>query len=313
MPRTRDDDRLFARAASLLIVSSLSAVLEEETVEKSICAGNIYDNIALLRNMKSNMTADQKAKYVCVILGETFRHLLAFYAGLLSYGEIKAVFDAESSTCCFSESKIALYQKQLISAFKNAAVKEADDIKAMNPADPAGVIALIKRFISLCDSCTSVSSTTGRFLYASIGKHEILNTAEFKNAMLSFIGTHNTITEDNVDEWISFALEILKYLRTGSFTRQIDSPFQAIYPFVATYNRGNENYDGYKTVTFLLNIDVDGDEKIDVKEYINVLTEFTYNLSDVFYCLPNVLRSNKKWWIDPVLINFKDFNDIFIE
>jgi hypothetical protein len=94
--------------------------------------------------------------------------------------------------------------------------------------------------------------------------------------------------------------------------RSVDSPLQAIYPFTATYNRGNENYDGYKTVTFALNINFE-DEGEEVKEYINVLTEFTYNLSNVFYCLPNVLRSNRKWWIDPVLINFKKFNEIFVE
>ena len=114
---------------------------------------------------------------------------------------------------------------------------------------------------------------------------------------------------DNVDAWLTFALDILRYLRTGSLKRTSGTPSNAIYPYTATYHRGNENYDGYKNVTFTLNINPEGEEE--GKEYINVLTEFTYNLSNVFYCLPNVLRSNRKWWIDPVLINFKRFNEIF--
>ena len=118
------------------------------------------------------------------------------------------------------------------------------------------------------------------------------------------------VTERNADNWISFALDVLRYLRTGRMKGTADSPTHAIYPFTATYNRGNVNYDGYKTVTFVLNINFDGDGE-EKKEYINVLTEFTYNLSNVFYCLPNVLRSNRRWWIDPVLIDFKDFNEIF--
>ena len=42
-----------------------------------------------------------------------------------------------------------------------------------------------------------------------------------------------------------------------------------------------------------------------------MLSEFVYDRSEVYYCVPNVLRSNYKWWIDPILISFRDFNNIF--
>jgi len=315
IPRTRSDERLYARAATLLIISSLSTILEEDSTEKSICAGNIYDNISLLKKMKNEEDSEQKCKNVSIILGETFRHLLCFYKGLLQYGEVKGRFDAESCNSCFSEAKISSYQKQMMSAFMEAARAEADVLKRYNSAEHTDMLEMLHRFVELCEQCSSSTrnaSIEGHNLYAAIGKHDILNVNEFKSFTYSCINNLTCITPQNVDAWISFALDVLRYLRTGSLKRSVDSPLQAIYPFTATYNRGNENYDGYKTVTFALNINFE-DEGEEVKEYINVLTEFTYNLSNVFYCLPNVLRSNRKWWIDPVLINFKKFNEIFVE
>ena len=31
------------------------------------------------------------------------------------------------------------------------------------------------------------------------------------------------------------------------------------------------------------------------------------------YCLPNILRAGNTWWIDPVLLNFEEFNEIFVD
>ena len=110
-------------------------------------------------------------------------------------------------------------------------------------------------------------------------------------------------------------LDILEYFKTGSYsnTSYDHNLFNTIYPFTAAFNRGKENPDGYKTVNFSLNIDIDNDENLEYQTDINVLSEFSYTRSEVYYCLPNVIRSNYKWWIDPVLINFKKFNDLFID
>ena len=316
IPRMRSDDRLYARAASSLIISSLTAALEEDNTEKAICAGNIYDNITILKKMKSDEDSDQKCKYVSIILGETFRHLLCFYKGLFEYGDAKGRFDAESCNSCFSESKIAIYQKQMHTAFMDAAKEEAEQLKQYNSADYHDMLEMMHRFIDLCERCSSSTrnaSVEGHKLYSAIGRHDILNINDFKTFAEGCIKNLLDINEQNVDAWISFALDVLRYLRTGSFKESSSaSPARAIYPFVATYNRGNENYDGYKTVTFTLNINLDNEEN-EHKVYINVLTEFSYDHSNVFYCLPNGLRSNKKWWIDPILIDFKEFNEIFDE
>ncbi len=313
IPHTRSGERLYARAASLLIVSSISAVLEEENVEKTICAGNIYDTISFLKKLGDEEDVQQQCKYVSIVLGETFRQLSCFYKGLVEYGDVKGRFDAESCNSCFSETKIASYQKQMQTAFMTAAKEEAVFLQKYNSSEYADMLELLNRFISLCEDCSSStrnSSVEGHKLYSAIGRHDILNVHEFKSFVFSGINNLGEINEQNVKAWISFALDVMRYLRSGKQRAGEESLFHAIYPFTATYNRGNENYDGYKTVTFALNINMEG-EGDDGNKYINVLSEFNYNLSSGFYCLPNILRSNKKWWIDPVLINFKEFNEIF--
>ncbi len=310
-----NNKRLRARAMAMLIISSLSAVHEEETVEKSICAGNIYDNMALLEKMKTSMTPEQRAKYVCIILSETFRHIICFYKGLLAYGERKSEFDVKSSLSCLSEVDIAKDQKALHERFLSAAKQEADALKEFNASNFEDMISLMHRFIELCEMCGSGSNSSEsarRALYSAIGKYELLNTSEFKKYILGYVKSLKALDESNVNEWISFAFHILEYLRNGTFELSNDNPSRAIYPYTATCNSGNENYDGYKTVTFSLNYDLDGDADPETKE-IKVLSEFSYNLSNVFYCLPNVLRTSNTWWIDPVLINFKEFNEIFVD
>ncbi len=310
-----NNKRLKARAQALLITSSLSAIHEEENVEKSICAGNIYDNLSLLEKMKSNMTPEQRCKYVCIILSETFRHILCFYRGLLTYGELKADFDMRSSLSCLSETTIAKDQKMLHESFMSAAKAEANRLKQYNAASYEDMQALLQRFMELCEACGSSgksSEPARRALYCATGKYELLNVVEFKRYVQDSTAGLTGINEANVNEWITIALHILEYLRNGTFELSSDNPSCAIYPYTATYNHGNENYDGYKTVTFTLDYDNDGDARSDKKE-IKVLSEFTYNTGNVFYCLPNILRTSNTWWIDPVMIDFKAFNEIFLD
>lgn len=309
LPVNKSSDKLYPSAAANLIISSLS-VLEEDPTKKMICAGNISDNKSLLEKMQREGSTETKIKYVSVILGETFKHLLCFYKGVIEYGKIKTKFDAESSDKCLTEAQIASYQKQLNAHFMDAAKQEAVFLKDFDTSDSKDVIRLIDLFVDFCEKNKSSNA-----LFVTLGKHEILNINDFKNCAFHYIGNLIPMTSDNIEDWMNFTLNILEYLKTGSFNdTPVDSAlFNAVYPFSATYNRGNENYDGYRTATFTLNIDIDGDNKAEYKGDINVLTEFSYNLSSVFYCLPNILRSNKKWWIDPLLIDFKEFNDIFID
>ena len=315
-----EGSKLFAKAAAMLIISSLSSVMEGESDEKLICVGNIRENLSLLTKMSSDPSDENKEKKVSLILGETFRHLLCFYKGIVSYGAIKAIFDNESSDFCLSQSRIASYQAQLKDAFMSAANAEAERLASYDSSNSKDSLSLLEEFIKLCKQCSSseAGETFGRSLYVTLGKYEIMNVNDFENRTAELIDDLKNLDSFSpkiTEHYTRLALDVLKFLVFGVFDQSSFNgvPMNAIYPFAATYSRGNENYDGYKTATFSLNIDIESDEGSDTKEDVNVLTEFSYAPGDVFYCLPNVLRSNKKWWIDPLLVSFKEFNDIFLQ
>ncbi len=309
-------NRAFPKAAAILIISSLTNYSnEEENVEenaskKIISAGNVYDNIVLLNDLRNENTIEDKIKYVSIVLGETFKYLLCFYEGVFAYGNNKAEFDTESHDMCISNSKIVKYQNALIDAFLAAAKKEADDLADKDTSNPLDTIYLMDKWVDLCKSTDSYKT---KGLYIALGKHAIMNIADFIYAKRKYkIYDEITINKGNVDNWISFAIGVLEYFKVGSFINTpIDSNlFNAVYPFVSTYNKENENFDDFHTGTFSISIDVNDAGNEESHYEVSILTEFKYNLSEEFYCLPNILRSNKRWWIDPLLIDYVSFNKI---
>ncbi|MBR5523871.1 MAG: hypothetical protein IKU51_01200 [Clostridia bacterium] len=324
LPRTtQDQEYLRPRAEAKLIVDELTKMHQKSVTEKKICAGNLYDNIALLKNRK-DADVTERIQCACIVLGETFRHITCFYRGIVgtggpSYGNLKMKFDHQpyssdnkSSDKEAANNKSTIRQEHVYAAFWSAAKAEAAALKEYSSTDYDGIRALLTRFIDLCKECHTDTAMRKR-LFAVLGKHDVLNVNEFKGYVDMFFADHSDITAANIDEWTEFTLDLLHYLRKGSFSNVGDSYFKTVYPLAATYNKGKENRDGHHTFTFTLNFDLDGDDMPDDNAYINVLTEFTYDSTYAFYCLPNVIRSNKRWWIDPLLIGFEEFNNIFKE
>lgn len=304
--------RLLARARAMFIISRLSMMQEDEQDESLIYTGNLRSNITLLQNMSPNEQSEKLVRNSCIILSETLKHLICFYSGLYRYGEAKTEYDSEACNKCLSKKEIEKAQSDLEEAFFSAAKSKAEALaKEKYETDrPADTLKLLQKFIDFCDGKKSENSS----LYSAVGKYEIIDKYVL-NKKYSQLMAISKDPYDNADIWVKITLDVLEYFKTGSFS---DTPydhdlFNTIYPFTAAFNRGKENPDGYKTVNFSLNIDIDNDHNTEYQTDINVLSEFTFVRSEVYYCLPNVIRSNHKWWIDPVLISFKKFNDIFTE
>lgn len=304
--------RLLARARAMFIMSRLSMLQENEQDESLIYTGNLRSNISLLQNMDPNEQEEKLVRNSCIILSETLKHLICFYSGLYRYGEIKAEYDSEACYKCLSKSEIEEAQSDLEKAFFTAAKAKAEVLaKEKYETDrPSDTLKLFQKFIDFCDE----KKADNRYLYAAVGKYEIMDKYVV-NKEYSQLFSVSGDPYNHAKSWVKTTLEILEYFKTGSFS---DTPynhdlFNTIYPFTAVFNRGKENPDGYKTVNFSLNIDIDSDHNTEYQSDINVLSEFSFARSEVYYCLPNIIRSNHKWWIDPVLINFRKFNDIFTE
>lgn len=310
-------DKLFPRAAAMFLISKLSAVQKADNEDNIIYTGNLRSNISLLQNSESKFESEKRIKYACIILGETLKHVICFYAGLFDYGKVKAVYDIETASRTMSQTENEKYQKKFERAFLDAARRQAAELPSGLTVDPASAIALSERFVEFCKSCSlsnsDILSENSKNLYTAIGKYEIINLRVFDKLIAKLRSLGNDTNKNTADTWVSVTLDILEYFKTGSFkdTPYDSNLFNAIYPFTAVFNRGKENPDGYKTVTFSLNIDIDDDSNNDLSLDVNVLSEFVYNRREVYYCLPNVIRSNYKWWIDPILISFIEFNGIF--
>lgn len=308
----KNDDiskKLYARAAAMLIISKLTILQEEEGKNDIVYSGNLHSNIKLLKD--SNDSPERKLNNSCIILGETLKHMICFYSGLIVYGDEKYErYDKITYDKCLVEKEIKGIQDDLEAIFLKAASEKAASMKEYQYINTQAVINLLNEFIDFCENAEKNHSNN---LYSVTGKHNIISTDIIKAFRDDFAAEAKNPYDIDADKWVTLTLKTLEYLKTGSFS---DTPmdtdlFNAIYPFTATFNRKKENLDGYETVNFSLNIDIEEDTQIDYHTDINVLSEFTYNRNEVYYCLPNVLRSNYKWWIDPLLIDFKKFNDIF--
>ncbi len=306
--------RLLARARAMLIVSHLSMFQENKQNESLIYTGNLHSNISLLKSMDSSTESEKRIRHACIILSETFKHLMCFYSGLYKYGEIKAEYDNEASNKCLSEDIIADAQKKLEDEFFAAAQGKAEKLAKENyeTDHPKGTLRLFDAFISFCDLSNNSNMPNPHNLYVAVGKYEIIDKRVLKKHYMRLLSVSDAPYQ-HAETWVNTTIEILEYFKTGSYgnTPFDHNLFNTIYPFTAAFNRSKENPDGYKTVNFSLNIDIDNDNKLEYQTNINVLSEFSYPRSEVYYCLPNVIRSNYKWWIDPVLINFRRFNNLF--
>ena len=316
LPTARAYGKLFPRAATMLILSKLNDLQESEGEDNLVYTGNLRNNISLLQKANDEFDAEKRVKYACIILGETLRHLMCFYAGLFEYGKAKAGYDVETNNRTLNKQEIVKHQKTLESVFLAAAKGMAESLPVGLSVDPASAIELLDRFVEFCKRCAlsnnSNMSEQSKDLHTAVGKYEIINVRKFEKLVARLKALNIAAGNAAANEWVLITLELLEYFKSGNLTdSSMDGDlFNAIYPFTAVFNKGRENIDGYKTVNFSLNIDVE-DENSDLHIDINVLSEFLYDRSEAYYCLPNVIRSNYKWWIDPVLISFRDFNSIF--
>ena len=299
---------LLAEVKAAIILSALSNTEQEKTYEYT---GNIGQGVESLINFNENdehVDLHRLCQAVHETLGVVLKRIACFYAGIFAYGKEKFEYDKKSESRLLPQSEIEEYQRRCKEVFENAATEQWHKLeKAEN------IVEALYEFVALCKRCSEVSETTSRYgrsdesryLYAVLGKHFILDTDAFEREIKD-VGSVKLIPDrDNAFWWRDKAIRLLRFFATGSFEKTHDSAQffrHAIAPVVASYSSVKKSKDGYDTKTFYLMIDVDGDNQADYSKKINVLSEFSYDMHMQYYCLPNIVRSNDKWWIDPFMI-----------
>ena len=303
-------DKLFPKAASMLLLTKLNDLQNDDIEENLVYTGDLDTYLSLLKRTKEELDSEKQIKYSCIILGETIKRLICFYEGLIAYGEKKAPYDKQARCKSLDKDEIKKVQNKLEKVFLNAAETAASDFPSEPSRDPASALAILDQFCTLCKKCASLDNNKmSQHLVAAIGRFEIVDATRFGKFVQQLRTLNTPSLEQHAGKWLDVTLEMLEYFESGR-TRKItmdDDLLNAVYPFTISFKKGKENLDGYKTVTFSLDIVMDEKNK---EEEINVLSEFIYEPNEAYYCLPNIIRSNYKWWIDPVLVSFRKFNHI---
>ncbi|MBQ2963097.1 MAG: hypothetical protein IJE14_00420 [Clostridia bacterium] len=307
---------LIAKAKTHLVLTALTS--SDENIDSHLANDCFHTNtiqqyIIILENAKKTKDAKLIKEYLESFLSDTFKRLICFYSGIFAYGEEKIKFDNESRTTILSDSKIKKFQLNAEAAFQASAEACAKSLKNITSATE-----LISKFVDLCNSCcqTQLSvaqtrSTESKLLYAVLGKKSIMDMSLF-NEIID-INTAKAINEENIDYWFNTTIKIFRFLLSG-ILEENDSrqnSFNAISPMVASYNNHSDSKDGYDTSTFTLIFDAKEIDGCNME--INMLSEFAYDINMRYYCLPNIVRSNNTWWIDPFVFKCSDFDKIFLE
>lgn len=304
---------LVAESMANIILSAIADNNKKVSAD-SFYIGNTQQNIEVLEDLRNRNDPKQKCDGVRVAFGDLIKKIICFYEGIFSYGTVKLEYDKRSESMMLPAEDIRKYQEEAERAFLSAATKTFQRLSEMGNGS---LLAILKEFLHLTEKCfvpqgnAYISKDNSHHLHTVLGKDAIMDADEFRSHV--DIDRMEELNESNVDWWIEKAIEIIRFLRNGSFKNlgAETNLYAAITPLVASYNKGNDTRDGYHTAMFSLIIDSIGTEDQKKLYEINVLSEFGYNMSSKYYCLPNICRSTEKWWIDPFIIKCQIFDDIF--
>ena len=327
--------KMEAEVMASLILAQMSDVEEKEIAEESFSIGNIQLNIEALQGVLENATTEEKYRMLYAAFGEYLKKICCFYAGIYAYGGIKREYELASSQRMLQTAEIQRYQIESEKAFEAAARAEFDSLKDLKEGS---LIEIIKAFVGVCDRCHTVgvgmyeSREESRALATVLGKNRVMDVDDFLTLLLKGsvveltkpksgkelrtlidqLGDPDVSHPDGVNWWLAKSIELLYFLRTGKkeSTSKGTNVYGSVVPLISSYNRGDQSRGGYQTAMFSLVIDPQGTGALE-DMHVSVLSEFTYNMTSKYYCMPHVGRATRRWWIDPLILKCQLLDDIF--
>lgn len=280
-----------------------------------------------------------KALKINKILEKTFRYIIPFYEGIIAYQRVKSDLKADLS---FREvNNLTVSEKRHLredceNAFFAAAQKSRDEIIRL----PLGKLVetyreLVGGLVETKGGRTSISER-GKLLKNAIGRNYICSQAtvdriigfnkedvadiildNIPKDITNFINNEkHDKPETSVANIVLFNKFLLKakellyyfiynedYQREMILGQQIS--YDPIYPFVVRYTVKSENRDGYNVNNFSVFVTDDN-----ITNEVKILSEWDYDINEKYYCIPNMETSNKRWWIEPFLINCKRYDEM---
>lgn len=340
---------------------NMAFVKNLDSINKTFMAKSIIDGLAVLEsNEKRNdahfveslpmriKTLDKiiagsdsamsKALKINKVLEKTFRYIIPFYEGIISYqrtkDDIRSEFFLKGINPDIVDKK---RQREMCeNAFFEAAAVAKDKIARLSLGQLVAVYRELS--FSLFDNKGGRVniSERGKALKNAIGRNYICVYETFENIIkftkedtadivvehipediTNFINNEkHDKPETNVANVVLFNKFLLKakellyyfiynedYQREMILGQQIS--YDPIYPYVVRYTVKSENRDGYNINNFSVFLTDDN-----ITNEVKILSEWDYEINEKYYCIPNVDTSNKRWWIEPFLINCKRYDEL---
>lgn len=305
---------LLAEAKAAII---LSAFIETGSEEPYRYSNRILQSVESLEVLNGNSDPNEICSVVLATLGVVLKRLSCFYSGLYAYGRKKIEYDKKSEWEILPSEVIQKYQLECEESFRVAAKREWDEVVSRERDD--SILDSLNNFIKVCEKCENKSNSPSegsrtlesRCLYEVIGRYVVLDIDLMKREIN--YDSARELSPSSANWWRERAIKLLRFFAIGSFEAEgdIHEFFQdAIAPTVASFFSFNNSKDGYDAATLYLTIDINGNDVADFHREINVLSEFSFDMHSKYYCLPNVVRANDKWWVEPFIIDYKILDNI---
>ncbi len=305
---------LLAEAKAAIILSAFIETGQEEPYRYS---NRILQSVESLEVLNSNSDPNEICSVVLATLGVVLKRLSCFYSGVYAYGMKKMEYDKKSEWEILPSETIQKYQLECEESFRVAAKREWDEVVSRERED--SILDSLNNFIKVCEKCENKSNSSSegsrtqesRCLYEVIGRYVVLDIDMMKREIN--YDSAKELSPMSANWWRERAIKLLRFFAIGSFEAEgdIHEFFQdAIAPTVASFFSFNNSKDGYDAATLYLTIDINGNDVADFHREINVLSEFSFDMHSKYYCLPNVVRANDKWWVEPFIIGYKILDNI---
>ncbi len=311
-----------------LFVESLS--MRIKSVEKIIEA-NRMANVA-------------KVLHINKALEKTFRYIIPFYYGIIGYQKKKNMLimkneansDDALSPSVYSECETAFFESAvscnarlngkslgyLIGEFRrfcndmsHVNGKSGEGSKSgslLRNVSGDGILlreAIGREYLCIMSTFDDIINFEDDY-YKTGDKKHYSDIVSYINRVKHFKNGYDVMTDSSAQEFFVAVKKLLCFLiYNEDFQYEMllgaQMSYDPIYPYVVRYTDRSENRDGYIINTFSIFVS-EGEEEKEVK----ILSEYDYSINEKYYCIPNLASSNKRWWIEPILINCRKYDSV---
>lgn len=249
----------------------------------------------------------------------------------------KAFFDRASEVLNGSEDVSAQDPEAPVSRISHA--------NRQKPVRQATLGELLQIFRELCKRMDATNGKSAKFgeehllLHSIIGRRQICDISIFDSIIEcdkdDFIGISdypknmpaffNCFKHDKpsaeiaaqdprvIKNYIGYIRDLFEFFNlNGDFknrrkTNAVNNISDPIFPYVVRYSEKNENRDRCSICQYIINADGGFEDK-----KIKLLTEYEYDMNELYYCIPNEESSTQNWWVSPFLISCRRFDQLLL-